>query len=783
MSPPSFSCVGDPVRPAFWSCVRDRFLMISVGAGVLATGRLHAQPATAGATPNLAAATPRTSASLRAGALPPSMRLDGRLDEPAWATVDSIDRLTEVEPVVGRTPFARTVIKVLVDGDRLLVGVRADDPEPGGIVAFARERDASLANEDHIKLVFDTFRDGRSGYVFAVNAHGARYDALIADQGNSENANWDAVWDARAVRTATGWSAEFEIPVRSLQFGGGESTWGFNVQRRIQRRLENDRWASPVRDFKITQMFRAGTLTDLPPFALGIGLQVRPSVTAASGIPAPRADRVDARDMSLDVTQTLGANALAALTVNTDFAETEVDTRRTNLTRFPIVFPEKRTFFLQGADIFDFGLGLGDDVRPFFSRRIGLLDGTEVPIRAGLKVTGRGSGANLGALALHTGEVIAPANRTDVRSSTENTLGVLRYKQNLFRESNVGILAAFGDPVGRADSWTAGTDFTYQTSRFRGNKNLGAGAWLLETSRAGLTGDTHAYGARIEYPNDIWNVFLAYKRIGDGFDPSLGFVPRRAAQIFELQSNFVPRPQRRVAGLRVRQLVHEFVPRVVTDLNGRWESYRIFMAPINWRLESGDRFEFNYNPTGERLVAPFTIAPGVTIPTGRYNWHRMRFEGGLATKRKLSGQLTWWTGPFYTGRLNEYILTSAWRPTPVFNLEFNATRNVGRLREGAFTQTLVGSRVKVNVSPNLQFNSYAQYDDLSDTFGANTRMRWTFSPLGDLFVVYNHNLRHDLDPATGLPITSPSSLDPRADGRWGLASSQLLVKVQYAWRY
>lgn len=773
--------VGTSVRASVASFVCSG---ISAAVVLLFCGtNARAQPAAPRPIPNLAATVPRAATSLRAGSLPMGIRLDGRLDEPVWATVDSIDGLTEVEPVVGRTPIARTVIKVLADGNRLLIGVRADDPEPGGIVAFARERDASLANEDHIKLVFDTFRDGRSGYVFAVNAHGARYDALIADQGNSENANWDAVWDAHAVRTATGWSAEFEIPVRSLQFGGGESSWGFNVQRRIQRRLENDRWASPVRDFKITQMFRAGTLTDLPPFALGIGLQVRPSVTAASGVPAPRADRVDARDMSLDVTQTLGANALASLTVNTDFAETEVDTRRTNLTRFPIVFPEKRTFFLQGADIFDFGLGLGDDVRPFFSRRIGLLDGNEVPIRAGIKVTGRGNGANLGALALHTGEIIAPANRTDARPGTENTLGVLRYKQNLFRESNVGVLAAFGDPVGRASSWTTGTDFTYQTSRFRGNKNFGAGAWLLETNRAGLSGETRAYGARLEYPNDIWNAYLAYKRIGDGFDPSLGFVPRRAAQIVELQSNFLPRPKGRVAGLRVRQLVHEFVPRVVTDLNGRWESYRIFMAPINWRLESGDRFEFNYNPTGERLVAPFTIAPGVTIPTGTYNWYRMRFEGGLATKRKLSGQLTWWTGPFYTGRLNEYILTSAWRPTPVFNLEFNATRNVGRLREGAFTQTLVGSRVKVNLSPNLQFNSYAQYDNQSDTFGANTRMRWTFSPLGDLFVVYNHNLRHDLDPATGLPITSPSALDPRVDGRWGLASNQLLVKVQYAWRY
>ncbi|MES2521941.1 MAG: DUF5916 domain-containing protein [Gemmatimonadota bacterium] len=725
--------------------------------------------------------------SLRATPATSGFRLDGYLDEAAWATADSIGDLVQIEPVQGGVPSGRTVVRVLVNADEIIIGVRADDSEPARIVGFARERDASLGNEDHIKLVFDTYRDGRSGYVFAVNPNGARYDALIAGNGESENANWDAVWDATAVRTATGWSAEIVIPVRSLQFGQGLTTWGFNVQRRVQRKLENDRWASPVRDFKITQTFRAGDLTGLPPFALGVGLSVRPSLTGATGIPATRAARRDERDMSLDITQTLGANTLAALTVNTDFAETEVDTRRTNLTRFPIVFPEKRTFFLQGADIFDFGSGTGDDIRPFFSRRIGLLSGNEVPIRVGAKITGRGNGANVGALVLRTGDIggAAAASATAPLPSTESTMGVLRYKQNVFRESTVGMIVSAGDPLDRAGSWMAGVDAAYQTSRFRGNKNFNIGAYALQTDRDELTGEKGAWGARVEYPNDIWQLALLYKRIGDGFDPSLGFVPRPGVQILQLTSNYIPRPKRPVLGLRVRQMVNELVPRVVTDLNGTWESYRIFFAPVNWRLESGDRFEFNFNPTGERLVAPFAIAPGVTIPAGAYHWHRYRLEGGLAPKRRFSGQATWWFGPFYTGTLDELILTTAWKPSSLFNLELNATRNVGRLREGRFTQDLVGTRARVNVSPNLQFNSYAQYDNTSDTFGANTRVRWTFSPLGDLFVVYNHNLRHDIDPETGLPFAGGLQTDPtrRFDRRWGFASNQLLVKVQYAFRY
>ncbi|HYW49289.1 MAG TPA: DUF5916 domain-containing protein [Gemmatimonadaceae bacterium] len=725
--------------------------------------------------------------ALRAASTTAAIRLDGRLDEAQWATADSITDLVQIEPVQGGVPSGRTVVRVLVSSDEIIIGVRADDPEPDRIVSFARERDASLNNEDHVKVVLDTYRDGRSGYVFAVNPNGARYDALVAGQGESENANWDAVWNAAAVRTAAGWSAELVIPMRSLQFAQGLTTWGFNVQRRVQRRLENDRWASPVRDYKITQTFRAGDLTDIPPFALGLGLSVRPSLTGASGIPATGADRRDERDMSLDVTQTIGANVLAALTVNTDFAETEVDTRHTNLTRFPIVFPEKRTFFLQGADIFDFGVGASDDMRPFFSRRIGLLNGNEVPIRAGAKVTGRGNGANVGALVLHTGNIggAAAAAAMTPLPVTAGTMGVLRYKQNVFRESSVGMIVSAGDPLARSGSWMTGVDGIYQTSRFRGNKNFSAGAWVLATDREGLAGDKRAWGARIEYPNDIWQLGLLYKRLGDGFDPSLGFVPRPGVQIIQLTSNWLPRPKRPVLGLHVRQMFNEFMPRVVTNLDGKWESYRLFFAPVNWRLESGDRFEFNVNPTGERLVAPFTIAPGVTIPAGSYHWHRYRLEGGLAPKRRFSGQATWWFGPFYSGKLDEMILTAAWKPSSLFNLELNATRNVGRLREGRFTQDLIGTRMRVNVSPNLQFNTYAQYDNTSDTFGANTRVRWTFSPLGDLFVVYNHNLRHDIDPETGLPFSGGVQTDPttRLDRRWGFASNQLLVKMQYAFRY
>jgi hypothetical protein len=712
----------------------------------------------------------RTSLRVGSGG---NIRLDGDLREPAWQTVDSIATLTQVEPTEGAAPTARTVVRVMTTGDAIVFGIRAENPPGVGLVAFARQRDAVLDSEDHVKLVLDTYLDGRSGYVFAVNPYGARYDALVANQGAEEDANWDAVWEAATARIANGWSAEIRIPLKSLLFRRGLSQWGFNVQRRIQRLQETDRWASPQHNYKVTHVSRAGVLTGLQAFDLGMGLSVRPAVSASTGRPAPNAKTEGDAELSLDATQRLGANTLASLTVNTDFGETEVDTRRTNLTRFPLVFPEKRTFFLEGSDIFAFGLGTDDDVRPFFSRRIGLLNNVEVPLNAGLKVNGREHGTNFGALVVRTGDADAPPIDS---LPTANTMGALRIKQNVLHESSIGLIATVGDPVGRSNSWLIGPDLTYQTSRFRGNKNFLVGVWGLAMDREELTGRKRAWGGKIDYPNDIWDIAFTYKWLGDGFDPSLGIVPRPNVQMINFSANFQPRPKHPILGLHVRQMFNEFENTLVADLNGKWESYRIFMAPVNWRLESGDRFEFNVVPVGERLTAPFEIADGVVIDPGSYHWTRFRLEGGLASKRKLSGQLTWWLGDFYTGRLDELSLTASWKPSPLFIVELNGTRNTGRLPEGDFTQEVVGTRFRVNFSPDLQLNSYLQYDNESDTFGTNTRFRWTFSPLGDLFVVYNHNVAREL-VAGDVPATS---VDRR---RWGFLSNELLIKVQYAFRY
>jgi hypothetical protein len=696
-------------------------------------------------------AQPTVTPRVRAGMLDDRLVLDGRLNETAWGTAETVDAFTQAEPTEGAPPSGRTTVQVLAGPKAIAIGIVCHDPEPAAIVSFSVRRDAPLQSEDHVKIVLGPFLDGRSGYVFAVNPSGARYDGLVEPGGESDNPDWDGLWEAATTRGPGGWSVEILIPVHSLSFKRGLDEWHLNVQRRIQRTLEIDRWASPARQFQVTQTSRAGLLTGLPDFTLGAGLTIRPAVTSGGGVTAPGEPVSGEWQPSIDLTQRLGPNVVASFTANTDFAETEVDTRRTNLTRFPLFFPEKRTFFLEGADIFSFGLGLNQDIIPFFSRRVGLVSGSEVPIIAGGKVNGRLGSTSAGALTIGT---------SDTRGVVADgaLMTAARVKQDIWGESWVGAVLTAGDPIGRANSWLTGADFTYATSRFRGDKNFLVGVWGLATGREGLGGDGSAHGFKIDYPNDLWDMQITYKRIGRDFDPSLGFVPRRGVHLINGQAN----NRTRLARGPIQQMFHQFQPFVATDLSGHWESYRVFFAPINWRFRSGDRFEINANPTGERLVAPFTVS-GVSIAPGSYHWRRYRIEGGTAQKRRLYAQVAWWFGGFYDGELDQIEWTGAWNPTPLFTVEFSGERNMATLSTGRFTQTLVGTRLRVNFSSDLSIASYAQYDTESESVGINTRLRWTFRPVGDLFVVYNHNVRSLLD-------------------RWQLESNQLLVKLQYAWR-
>jgi hypothetical protein len=677
-----------------------------------------------------------------------NIRLDGNLTEECWFKTDSIVSFTMVEPVINSTPTYKTVARIVTDSRNIYIGVICYDSDPDKIVSFSKARDAMLEDEDNIKIVFDPYYNGRTGFIFSINPFAARYDAIVSNSGESENANWDGIWDARTTITDYGWSAEIMIPVSSLTYKKDLDKWGFNIERRVQRLMEVSRWTAISQDHKMGQTIQAGTLNNIPSFNMGIGMTPKFSAVTKISHDAGEKARLGF-EPSFDILQRITPDITAQVTVNTDFAETEVDSRQTNLTRFPVLYPEKRQFFLEGADIYDFGLGLGRNFMPFFSRRIGLTSGSEIPVRWGAKVNGKIDKTQFGFLVNETESLEGVAPQT--------VMGVARVRQNILKESSFGVLSTVGDPSGLTGSWMGGADFTYQTSEFRGDKNLMIGAWGLYTDREDLTGDRSAFGFKMDYPNDLWDVAVVYQRIGDDFNPSLGFVPRMAYQQFYFGASYMPRPEGKI----IRQHMLQSRSSLYTNLEGEWESYDIFTAPVHFLLESGDRFEFNIRPQGESLIEPFEISDGVIIGSDQYHWARYRLEVETASKRRINGQATWWFGGFYGGTLDQIQMEIRWRVFSSLILEMKYERNIGNLPAGSFTSDLIATRVQVNMTSNLNLSSYIQYDNESQSIGSYSRFRWTFAPRGDLFVVYKHNMTNDIT------------------NRWDYDSSQFILKLSY----
>ena len=684
-----------------------------------------------------------------------SICLDGMLDELIWEKAVPIGPFRQVDPVENGEPSEKTEVRVAATHDAIYFGIICYDSQAERISSFTMQRDAELRGEDHIKIVLDTFLNGRTGYVFAVNPNGARMDGLVAGEGEREDRDWDGIWEAAVRKFDEGWSAEIFIPVKTIRFQKGLKQWGFNVERRIERLQETDRWASFNRNFKVTHVSQGGILNSIPDFQQGLGLTVRPYVLGSrTQVRSENSTGYDFRP-GLDLLKNFGGNVTGLVSVNTDFAETEVDTRRVNLTRFPLFFPEKRTFFLEGSDIFDFGLGMGfhndRDVIPFFSRRIGLVESEAVPLDFSVKATGSLGRFNFGILDSLTRPVDELAPGTN--------LFAVRANQNLWAESRIGFLATAGDPLGRSNSWLVGGDFVYKTSRFQGNKNLLFGVWGVATNREDLGPDRTAFGAALDFPNDLWDISFNAKRIGADFDPSLGFVPWQG--IYKSNLNFMYKPRPDWPWLRMMR--YELFTQVVTDLQGRVYQWRIFTAPINWSLESGDRIEFNVVPYMERVPEAFDLTEDVYVAEGKYHWTRYRLEFQSSSKRKITGKISWWFGSFYDGQMDQYQAEINWRPSHRLNFGLQGEQNKGHVSSGLTDILLVQSRVNVFISPNFQILSYLQYDNQSRSLGMNMRIRWTYRSLLDVFLVYNHNWLE-------------------SDGRFFREYNQFFVKIQYSWR-
>ena len=685
-------------------------------AAALVVFALAASPA-AGAPP----ATPPVAAAVPA---PGPIRLDGRLDEAAWAAASPIGPLQQVEPAEDAPASEATEIRILYDADNLYLGIRCFDRTPAGIAATKMGRDGELEGDDHVMVVLDTFADHRNGFFFAVNPRGARAEGQISNNSEELNFDWDGIWDAAARIDGEGWTAELAIPFKTLRFKREQVSWGLNVQRVIARLEETDRWTAPRRDVWISNLSQAGRLEGLEGARQGRGLDVRPYASGG------RAGGDGEFKVGGDVFKNITPNMTASLTINTDFAETEVDERQVNLTRFPLFYPEKRSFFLEGAGIYETaGLGNGGnhaELLPFYSRRVGLVGGQEVPILAGLKLSGRAGRWNVGLLDVETGA-------QDERGLDRQNLFAGRVSRNFLRQSWVGVIATHGNPAGTGANTLVGADVHLGTSSFRGGQNLSLDLYgfVTDDEATGRTG--HAWGGKIDYPNDLWDVALNFKEIDEDFRPALGFVQRTGIRKASGGARFMPRPGK----LGIRQLFFEVEPQYVTDLDGRVLDWMVFTSPLSVQMDSGDQLAFRWIPQYERLDEDFEIQPGIVIPAGEYHYTAWMAGVETAERRKLvlEADVRW--GSFYDGDMTQWEAELTFKPTPQLLLGVGGEWSDGTLPAGGFTAKVLMGRLDLNFSPNLGWSNLVQYDSDSRILGVQSRLRWRVRPGSDVYVVFN----------------------------------------------
>jgi len=695
------------------------------------------------------------ASTLRATHATGSIKLDGRLDDDVWREAEMVAELVQQSPKPGEPSLYRTTVRVLVTADSLYFGFECIDPEPSRIATHTMTRDGDLGGDDTVAIVLDAYGDRRTGYYFRINSSGARVDGLVSGLGTPA-LDWDGIWDAATARSDKGWSAEVVIPARTLSFKRELAQWGANFERSIARDRTILRWASPTLDSIFHDLSRAGSLGGVESLKQGLGIEISPYTIGRTSDDFQQDGRHWLGAVGVDATYRVTSQMAAVVTVNTDFAETEVDSRQLNVSRFPLFFPERRSFFLEGANQYVFGLGLEEQFIPFFSRRVGLYKEQRIPINTGFKLNGRAGSWNLGLLDVQTRDTVLAGGDLTIPGTN---LFAGRVSYDLNSKLRLGTLFTNGNPDGIHRNRLTGFDAVWRTSEFMGNKNLQAGAWTAFSSGDLATGDNKAWGFKIDYPNDLFECSAALNQFGEAMDPALGYLPRPGTRRTDLSCVYKPRPSKAGPLRWIRQefAEHEFCR--VTNHQGFTESWRFFWAPINIRLESGDHLEFNWVPWYEYLPEPFEIAQGVTLPVGGYRFNRFRLEFQSSRHRPWEFGTTSWFGSFYNGRLlqqNNYLRFTS--PGGKWQSGVTVDQNFGTMKQGKFVQRLWQLNLAYAFNPNLVLTSFLQYDNDSQNVGNNMRLRWTIKPGNDLFIVWNRGWKRIILTREDLSLVPDSEL-------------------------
>ena len=687
-------------------------------------------------------------------------KLDGTLDDLIWQLARPVTGFRQREPFEGQSATESTEVRILYTHKDIYFGIACHDSTPNGVIASQLRRDVSQEFDDYFEIVIDSRRDRRNAYVFQINPLGTQRDGLLSDQPQqfSETQDgdpgWDGVWTSEARVVEDGWTATVAIPFSTLNFMRSQDVvWGLNFKRFIRRKNEEDLWSGWKRTFGISKVSEAGELqgiTDIgsgrlfivKPYALG-GFSHLPPNAVISGL---KPGTTPLYTGGLDIKYGIRSNLVANLTGNTDFADSDVDVQQFNLTPYRLFYPEKRQFFLENANVFNFPMSIGESAdQLFFSRQIGIdpVTGQEVPINGGGRVTGQLAGFELGMMDVST------------RSSGPNpyaNYAVARVKRSIGESGSyvgvMGIDKRFGNPAGNYNQ-TEGAD-----GRLVLFKDLALSGYMAQTRSPAFylcsnnpgdcsSGQT-SLGASVVYRSNWLDFFGEHRKIGPNFNPAVGFLERTDCVCDYADANIKVRPQ----VLSVRELNFESFIVHDPDTHGNVQTQE-WQSTFRAEFHNGSYTDNDIvDAFAQRLTEPFNIYQNLWIPVGVYNWARHQLTYGSSQERKVTASIFERFGGYYNGRLNELRLRATYRANQRLGFSFSEQWNKFHLGVTDGTpgaeptlknfSVLFGSlETDYAFSRFLSLSTILQMDTANaQGASANIRLRWNYRPDSDLYVIY-----------------------------------------------
>ena len=664
--------------------------------------------------------------------------IDGDLGDPVWQEGNLVDNFIQDEPDHGQPATQKTEVRMGYDSQAIYFAIRCYDTHPEKQVTSSMRVDADLTIDDSVTIILDTYHDHRNGFLFSVNPIGAKTDALVRNEGEELNVDWNGLWQSAARRDKLGWTAEIAIPFKTLRFPHTDpQTWGFNVSRFMPRRQEASFWKPLQRHPGLTAGLEISEFGEIRGLS-NLGTAGRYQFT-------PYAIGRDERDfhMSTHDTANLGgdlkinvtSDLTADLTVRTDFAEVEADQQQINLERFKLFYPEQRQFFLEGSNLFYFGdrpepYDVPEKFYFFFSRQIGLAEDGRVviPVIGGAKLSGRVGDTSVGFLNMSTQSIDyfdASGNRIH---QPETNYTVFRVKQQVFESSTVGLIGLNKDPQGGDYNRGGGFDWDFDFN----NRWYTAG-YVTKTETPGVDGRDTAYSGDIVYRGEEFRFRQRYTNIGDNFNPEMGFLTR--AGIIKNASNMVatfPLPDN---PLKLHRYTLVYDLNHITDQKGNLQTQLSTYEFGTSTIASGG-VAFLYYDDVENLLAPLNIFKNINIPAGHYRFRSLFTGIGSGYSRRIGFTFWYHEGGYYGGDRLRTLLAVVIRPFDGLLIAPTIDRVRVDAPWGHFIDQIAQTSIDYSLSPTLLVRTTLQRR-VGDNYRANLIIDWTYRPGSDFYLVYN----------------------------------------------